>query len=141
MKIEIEVNEEQFATVLQKTIAELPKEKLEELVLEGFRKYLETNPNKVVGMVAKFSSWNNEIVGPTPCFEKAITEVVKTDEMYRKLAEDMLQIIKDNYDHIIRDIMLKMMLQGFVRNQDFQADLETTIKSIMYQANQNIHNR
>lgn len=135
MKIEIEVNEEQFATVLQKTIAELPKEKLEELVLEGFRKYLEANPNKVVGMVAKFSSWNNEIVGPTPCFEKAITEVVEADETYRKLAEDMLQSIKDNYNHIIREIMLKMMLQGLVRNQDFQANLEKTVRDIIYRAN------
>ena len=45
MEIKIDVNEEQFKTLMEKTIADLPQEKLQEVVLEGMKGYLSNMSN------------------------------------------------------------------------------------------------
>lgn len=44
MQISINVDETQFKELMDKSLATLPEEKLQEVVLEGFRTYL-TNTN------------------------------------------------------------------------------------------------
>lgn len=59
MQISINVDETQFKELMDKSLATLPEEKLQEVVLEGFRTYL-TNTN-VLKELTIGGMWNEAI--------------------------------------------------------------------------------
>ena len=78
MQISINVDETQFKELMDKSLATLPEEKLQEVVLEGFRTYL-TNTNVLKELTMEKDSWGYEMK-PTQFLKEIMLATVDTEE-------------------------------------------------------------
>lgn len=87
MQISINVDETQFKELMDKSLAALPEEKLQEVVLEGFRTYL-TNTNVLKELIMAKDAWGYEIK-PTQFLQEIMLRTTKTNKL-NDLRDEMI---------------------------------------------------
>lgn len=115
MQININVDETQFKELMDKSLAALPEEKLQEVVLEGFRTYL-TNTNVLKELIMAKDAWGYEIK-PTQFFQEIMLRTTKTNKL-NDLRDEMIEVIRENFDEIIHKAMAQIVCNGIFNGME-----------------------
>ena len=115
MQININVDETQFKELMDKSLAALPEEKLQEVVLEGFRTYL-TNTNVLKELIMAKDAWGYEIK-PTQFFQEIMLRTTKTNKL-NDLRDEMIEVIRENFDEVIHMAMAQIVCNGIFNGME-----------------------
>lgn len=115
MQISINVDETQFKELMDKSLAALPEEKLQEVVLEGFRTYL-TNTNVLKELIMAKDAWGYEIK-PTQFLQEIMLRTTKTNKL-NDLRDEMIDVVRENFDEIIHKAMAQIVCNGIFNGME-----------------------
>lgn len=115
MQISINVDETQFKELMDKSLAALPEEKLQEVVLEGFRTYL-TNTNVLKELIMAKDAWGYEIK-PTQFLQEIMLRTTKTNKL-NDLRDEMIDVVRENFDEIIHKAMAQIVCNGILNGME-----------------------
>lgn len=115
MQISINVDETQFKELMDKSLVALPEEKLQEVVLEGFRTYL-TNTNVLKELIMAKDAWGYEIK-PTQFLQEIMLRTTKTNKL-NDLRDEMIDVVRENFDEIIHKAMAQIVCNGIFNGME-----------------------
>lgn len=155
MKIQIEINEEQFKELLENELKDLPKEDIQQVLLESIRSYLhnediteikeEINPyNGTVREPAKIirkhnydklnaflireeHSWGgSSYKQPSNLFESMLKQCDFSG--LQDIVDDMIKDLKENYHSILVETISKRIADSFLNDYRFTSELTDIIQ-------------
>jgi hypothetical protein len=135
MEVKINIDETMFKDVVEKELAAIPAEKIQEVILEAMKKLLTENGN-MRGLFVKeekpqYSSYVNYTA--TPLLYKA-AEKFNLDPAFTDIEQQIIEELKVNYPKILTEVLSNVLLRGFCQGNDFRMAIQTTI---MQMSNQN----
>ena len=153
MKVQIEISEDQFKELLEKELKDLPKEDIQNILLESIRSYLyheditETEeikysydnsikePAKIIRkqnydklnalLVREESSWSTRNVSPSKLFTQMLNDCDFSG--LQDVVDNMIKDLKDNYHNILIEVMSKRLADSFIHDCRFQTELTDII--------------
>lgn len=119
MEVKIEVSDEQFQTLVQKSIEDLPKEKMQEILLETMRQYLTEKDIWEKLLIEKTSSgWNSKDV-PSNFLREIIKHDGESDTAIAEIRTEMLEHLKKNSEEVLRKAIGDMILKKLFGSNEF----------------------
>lgn len=130
MQISINVDEAQFKELMDKSLAALPEEKLQEVVLEGFRTYL-TNTDVLKELTIEKDLWRCKTI-PTQFLKEIMLRTTNTDKL-NDLRDEMIGVVRENFDEIMRNAMAQIICNGVFNGMEnsISSIAQTTCNSII----------
>ena len=125
MKIEINVDETQFKDILDKELQDLPKEVLQNIIVESIKGYFQQDDYKNVEKIflhEEKSSYGWSHNEPN----ELLTSVLKNCDYYQlqDVVDEAINILKKEHYNILKDILKDMFIKGLTTNYTFQSSLE-----------------
>jgi len=134
MELKIEVNDEMFKDVAEKSLNALKPEQVTEIMQQALLEYFRKDDYKAVEGIlvdAKRSDyWNKE---PSE-FTKKIIESCDMSSL-QEVVDKCIDQLKDKYDTILMSILTDMLTSGFTNNYAFQESLKTAIRAELCRIN------
>ena len=137
MKVEFNIDDTQLKTLLQQTVNELPKETLQELVLECIRKCL--TESKVIENMFISSSWGGK--EPTNLLRNCISESIKREDEIQSITDEMVNILKTNHIDILVAAMHRVFINGIVDDHRVQSAMKEAVDITMFRHKNEIINQ
>ena len=133
MKIEINVDETQFKDILDKELQDLPKEVLQNIIVESIKGYFQQDDYKNVEKIflheeKSFYGWSSH---NEP--NELLTSVLKNCDYYllQEVVDEAINTLKEEHYNILKDILKDMFIKGLTTNYAFQSSLELTINDVL----------
>ena len=127
MKIEINVDELQFKELLEGELKNLPKDKIQEVIVEGIRTYVNTHPEMIKDLFVDSSySWREQ---PTYYLKEIVKNHIPQDA-FKDTVEGIVYTLKNNYDKILRDAIIDMLIGGIFNSYNFQDRIRETLNRL-----------
>ena len=140
MKVEINVDETQFKDILDKELKDLPKEVIQDVIVESIKGYFEQNNYenvqklfiREINSYSGYSDW---------------TTTKTTTEFLNKLAQDCdysglqsvvdeaIKSVKENHMTILCRLISEIFTTGLMKNYNFQCELERAITDTVWKIN------
>lgn len=128
MKVEINVDELQFKEILEGELKNLSQEKIHEIILESIRIYFVNNPNIVKNLFVEQNSWSYR-ESPSS-YLKQILEQEIPQGAFADLVDGMLATLKENYNNILKDALVDLMISGMFNSYGFEDKLRNSLRKL-----------
>lgn len=132
MKVEINVDETQFKDILDKELQDLPKEVLQNIIVESIKGYFQQdnykNVEKIFLREEKSSyGWSNNKPN------ELLTSVLKNCDYYQlqEVVDEAINTLKEEHYNILKDILKDIFIIGLTTNYTFQSSLESAINDVL----------
>lgn len=132
MEIKIDVDELQFKEVLNKQLRDMPEDIIQKIIMECIREYFTQNNCEMISKLfvqTNRESWGYEKKSSTEFLERVMKECD-----YSKLQDvvDMaIENLKDDYHHILMEVLTNQLLLGLTSNFGFRDGLEVAVRDIL----------
>ena len=154
MKVQIEINENQFTELLEKELGDLPKEDIQAILLESIKSYLhheditETQeiinslngrikePAKIIRkqnydklnalLIREESSWGNRNSRPSELFSQMLNQCNFSG--LQDIVDEMIEDLKNNYHNILVEAMSKRIADSLINDYKFQQELTDVVQ-------------
>lgn len=138
MEVKINVDESMFKEVLEKELNAFSKEELHEIVRDCI---VEALRNDTV-IRSLFTTHKRNIGGWNPIEEpsEVLIEAAKSIDLspaYKEIQEMMISELKTNYEKMLRDVMLKTIVDGLCSDYNFKNNVKSVVSDIIYEARNN----
>ena len=134
MELKIEVNDEMFKDVAEKSLNTLKPEQVTEIMQQALLEYFRKDNYKAIeGILVDTSRsdyWNKE----PSAFTKKIIESCDMSSL-QEVVDKCIDQLKDKYDTILIRILTDMLTTGFIDNYAFRDSLKTTIHEELVRIN------
>lgn len=131
MQIVVNVDELQFKELVDGELKNLAPEKIQEMIYDGIREYLHNNPETIKNLFVDSSyRWREE---PTSYLRQLVRENLKPDE-FKDIQDEIIRTLRTNYDRILRDAVIDIMLRGVFGSENFEDSVRETLRSIRTEA-------
>lgn len=136
MELKIEVNDEMFKDVAEKSLNALKPEQITEIMQQALLEYFRKDNYKAVESIMVNTSrsdyWNKE---PT-AFTKRIIESCDMSSL-QEVIDKCIDQLKDKYNTILMRILTDMLISGLTNNYAFQESLKNIIYTELSEINNN----
>ena len=132
MDVTISVDEEMFKEVVEKELAALPKEKIQEILVKGIEKYFSKNNYEMINklLIEKSSyKWDNPDC-PTE-FTKQLIENTDHSKL-QEITDKCIEKLSNNYEKILITMLTNIFTQGLMENHNFYTQLKQTINDELW---------
>lgn len=132
MKIEINVDETQFKDILDKELQDLPKEVLQNIIVESIKGYFQQDDYKNVEKIflhEEKNSYGWSHYEPN----ELLTSVLKNCDYYQlqEVVDEAINTLKEEHYNILKDILKDMFIKGLTTHYTFQSSLELAINDVL----------
>ena len=132
MEITINVSNEQFKNVLEKELAAFNEDELKEICRKGLIAQL-SDPNVFARLFVKEADRYNSYVRASDLLIEA-SRTVNFDETFKKMQDDIVDYIKQNYGMLLHDMCVDALISGFSKhilwNENFSERLRNEMISL-----------
>lgn len=128
MQVVINIDEAQFKDIVESNIKDIPKEKVHEIILEGIRNYIDKD--MVSKLFVESSSWSG--IYPTSYLREVVKSSVP-EHLFVDLAEELVAQLRENYDKVLREAIIDLLLQGMFRGDSFHQ----AVREVLMRMNNN----
>ena len=139
MKVELNVDETQFKDILDKELQDLPKEVLQNIIVESIKGYFQQDDYKNVEKIFLHEEKNSYGWSSHNEPNVLLTSVLKNCN-YSKLqdvVDEAINTLKEEHYNILKNILKDMFIKGLTTDYTFQSSLELAINDVLYRrANQ-----
>lgn len=134
MKVEINVDEVQFKDVLDKEFKDLPKEVLQDVIVQSIKEYFEQNnyanvQNLFLYETKGYNSWDTKVTSTEflngllkDCDYSGLQDVV----------DEAIKSVRENHKEILQNIVSGIITRGLLQDHSFKYELENVIKEVIY---------
>jgi hypothetical protein len=153
-KIQIEVDEDQFKSLIEKEITDLPKDQIQKIIIESIKSYLTGDETIKIEEVTK-NSYNTTIY-PVEVNRKNYNNLnallIKKEDYYngtsykpsdlfinllkecdysglQEVVDKMINDLKDNYHSILLEILSDRLTSGIMNTTSFRNGVEEIIRN------------
>ena len=130
MEITINVSNEQFKNVLEKELAAFNEDELKEICRKGLIAQL-SDPDVFARLFVKDSDRYNSYVRASDLLIEA-SRTVNFDETFKKMQDDIVDYIKQNYERLLHDLCVDALISGFSKqflwNDNFSERLSDELR-------------
>lgn len=129
--INLTLTSEQFSTLMNRGIESLPNEVLQNVVIEGLRKAI--NSSNYESLFIKYNHSTYGILEATPSdyLKKLLKEIFDTDETRAKLKQiedDMIEKLKTDKHRVLRDAITELICGGICRSEAFREAVRDALR-------------
>ena len=143
-KIQIEIDEDQFRSLIEKEITDLPKDQIQKILLESIRSYLEGDSTIKIEEVRKneYGATIYPVETNRKNYDKLNALLIKKEDFYRgtnyeasnllinllkecdfsglqEIVDNMIKDLKDNYHDILVEILSKQLVGSMINTYEF----------------------
>ena len=163
-KIQIEVDEDQFKSLIEKEITDLPKDQIQKILLESIKSYLEgdskikidevvkndygntvypvqvnkNNYNILNGLLIKREDYYNGSSYKASDFLINLLEGCDFSAL-QELVDNMIEDLKNNYHTILVEVLSKQLVSSIFDERNFRNNVEDIIRVYVQNHNNNIN--
>lgn len=151
MKVQIEVSEDQFKELLEKELADLPKEAIQTMLIESIKAYLHhEDVTETEAVVASYGVREPACITRRQNFDNLNAFLVDEEhDLYNRckqpsqlfvqmlkdcdfsglqdIVDDMIKDLKDNYHHILVEAVSKRLADSLINDYGFQSQMTDII--------------
>lgn len=139
MKVEINVDEVQFKDVLDKEFKDLPKEVLQDVIVQSIKEYFEQNnyanvQNLFLYETKGYNSWDTKVTSTEflngllkDCDYSGLQDVV----------DEAIKSVRENHKEILQNIVSGIITRGLLQDHYFKYELENVIREVIYREKSN----
>lgn len=134
MKVELNVDEAQFKDVLDKEFKDLPKEVLQDAIVQSIKRYFEQNnyanvQNLFLYETTKgYNSWDTRIISTEflngllkDCDYSGLQDVV----------DEAIKTVKENHMSVLCSLISDIVAHGLCADYHFRNELENAIQDVL----------
>lgn len=153
MKVELNVDEEQFKELLEKEFKDLPKEKIQNILVESIKTYLnpddliDNQSNVVLGQTYRKEHPLNKLLMQSTTYHYNSTTVEPSNLLrtlllqcdfsaLQEVVDKMIEDLKENYHSILVELLSCYMAKGITENTTFRFEMEQIIQDEFYKRDQ-----
>ncbi len=154
-KIQIEVDEDQFKSLIEKEITDLPKDQIQKIIIESIKSYLTGDETIKIEEVTKNSygttiypvkvyrrNYNNLNALLTKIYDNYsgtsyqasdfLINLIKECDFsgLQEVVDNMIEDLKNNYHTILIEIVSKQLVNSIFNERDFKENVLNIIESI-----------
>ena len=132
MNITINIDENMFGEVIEKELKALPKEKIQDIIIQGIGEYLRIDDYKnIKPLIVKnhngYSYYDNE---PS---DLLIDIMKRTDvSKLQDIADKCIDALSNDYDHILVKVLSNILITGLLSSSNMRDSLDDVIKESIY---------
>lgn len=129
MELKINIDETMFKDVLEKELKAFSSEELHEIIRECIVEALKTN-GSLRSLFIKPKRYSYE----TDEASQVLIEAAKNINLspaYEEIQEMMITELKTNYNKLLQNLMLRVMVDGLCNHWDFRQNLESAVSEIL----------
>lgn len=156
MKIQVEIPEEQFKELLEKELKDLPKEQIQQILLESIRSYVDGDTivkledirqnnygdteynvsttrkshDKLNALLTEKQSGgyfsSGGYVSPSPLFKDILKQCDFSG--LQDIVDDMIKDLRENHHNILIEVMSRRIVDSFTNDHKFQSELTDVIQ-------------
>jgi len=137
MQIVVNLDDEKFKDIVDKAIYDLPKEKIQEILLEGLRSYVSTDTdssNRVIRSIFEQKDCNGYFNNnrPTMYFESIISNWDRHSEKVNELMDAMIDtLIKENKNLLVEafaNLITNSLVNKLQTNDSFKDAINDVLR-------------
>lgn len=136
-QVTIEVDEKMFADVINKELEALPKEKIQDIIVESIGEYLRSNNYE---NIERLFIDIKDRYGYKDVYAKPVMEKLVAGCDYSKLQDVVdaaIDSLKADYNKILIDTISECIVRGMTDHYGFRQAVEDSVRSIIAQNNNN----
>lgn len=129
MELKINIDETMFKDVLEKELKAFSSDELHEIIRECIVEALKTN-NSLRSLFIKPKRYSYESDEPSQILIEAAKNI-NLSPAYEEIQEMMVTELRTNYNKLLQNLMLKVMVDGLCNHWDFRQNLESAVNEIL----------
>ena len=132
MDVTISVDEEMFKEIVEKELAALPKEKIQEILVKAIEAYFSKNNYEMIDklLIEKNSyKWDNPDC-PTE-FTKQLIQNTDCSKL-QDIVDKCIEKLSNNYEKILITMLTDIFTQGLMDNYNFHSQLKRAINDELW---------
>lgn len=155
MRVELEVNEEQFKELVEKELKDLPKEAIQTILIESIKSYLHhedikeiqeekypdgsiKEPAKIIHkdnydnlnafLIREESNWGGGSYNTQP--SDLFSDMLKQCDFsgLQNIVDDMIKDLKENYHNILVEAISKRIADSFINDYNFTSEITDIVR-------------
>ena len=131
MELKINIDETMFKEVIEKELNAFSKEELHSIVRDCIVEALKNNEVlKKLFIRTDYNRYGNLEQEPTSLVVEAAKNINLHPAFY-DIQETMINELKNNYDKLLQQVMLQMMVEGLFYGSNFKNNLEEAMINIL----------
>ena len=137
MKVEINVDETQLKDILDKELTDLPKEVLQDVIVQSIKGYFEQNNYENVQKIFINESKNSYGFGTSITSTRFLDDLLKECNYsgLQSVVDEAIKDVKENHRSIVCDLISKIMTEGLFQDYNFKYALENAIRDTILRIN------
>lgn len=136
MKVELNVDEEQFKELLEKELKDLPKETLQEILVQSIKEYFVQDGFKNLNVfLVERERYGYGVKGPSRFLECMMEKCDYSG--LQEVVDKMIKDLKENYHTILMEVLSDRLVSGLINTTSFKIGMEETIREHILKMNNN----
>lgn len=134
MKVEINVDETQLKDILDKELKDLPKETIQDVIIQSIKGYFEQNNYENVQKLfvyenKGYNSWDTKMT--TTEFLNGLVKNCDYSEL-QSVVDEAIKDVKENHRSILCDLISKIVAEGLFQDYHFKYALDNAVRDVIY---------
>ena len=134
MKVEINVDETQLKDILDKELTDLPKEVLQDVIVQSIKGYFEQNNYENVQKIflnetKGYYGYDTKITS-TEFLNKLVKDCDYSE--LQSVVNEAIKDIKENHRSIVCDLISGIIANGLFGDCQFKYQLENAVRDVIY---------
>ena len=127
------MDETQFKDILDKELQDLPKEVLQNIIVESIKGYFQQDNYKNVEKIFLHEEKSSYGWSSHNKPNELLTSVLKNCDYYQlqEVVDEAINTLKEEHYNILKDILKDILIQGLTSNYTFQSSLELAINDVL----------
>ena len=133
MKVEINVDETQLKDILDKELKDLPKETIQDVIVQSIKGYFEQNNYENVQKLfvyenKGYNSWDTKMT--TTEFLNGLVKNCDYSEL-QSVVDEAIKDVKENHRSILCDLISKIVAEGLFQEYHFKSALDNAVRDVI----------
>ena len=133
MKVEINVDETQLKDILDKELKDLPKETIQDVIVQSIKGYFEQNNYENVQKLfvyenKGYNSWDTKMT--TTEFLNGLVKNCDYSEL-QSVVDEAIKDVKENHRRILCDLISKIVAEGLFQDYHFKCALDNAVRDVI----------
>lgn len=129
MELKINIDETMFKDVIEKELKAFSREELHEIIRECIVEALKTD-GTLKSLFVKPKRYSYDSDEATQLLFEAARNI-NLSPAYEEVQEMMISELKNNYDKLLQNVMLTIMIDGLCDNWNFKNNLQSAVNEIL----------
>ena len=133
MKVEINVDETQLKDILDKELKDLPKETIQDVIVQSIKGYFEQNNYENVQKLfvyenKGYNSWDTKMT--TTELLNGLVKNCDYSEL-QSVVDEAIKDVKENHRSILCDLISKIVSEGLFQDYHFKYALDNAVQDVL----------